>query len=646
MEVSRWIDQQIQDYPNSRFIITSLPFGYRSAHMERVGVVLEMQPFERTQIQQFIQNWYLQSEIMSRLGKDDSQTRQEAWRKSEDLIKRINNSPSLVTMTLNPLLLTMIATVHSFRGSLPERRVELYAEICDVLLGRRRDAKGIPSSLNADQKKGILQLLALELMKRKTVEFTPEVGNSLIQSKLATMTDIEMKPEEFFHEIENVSGLLVQKEKGVYEFAHKSFQEYLAAVQIKQSNQEYLLSDNISDSWWDETIRLYAAQSDTTDLICAALLNPNVVSLKIALDCEEEGLELEPEVRQHLKDWLQIGLESPEPEIAKLAAQVKLARRLSKLLRIDENLEIDTSYITCAEYQLFIDAQKTGEFQALQPNSSVEAQLLIDAQKAEVLQPLQPNSSLEYQLLLEAQTAEEDKQFPVNSPFPRFTPEDAKKPITGISFSEANGFCAWLTLNRLSEENKITHRTHCYRLPTESELDHYPAQDDEWLLGTGIRIARFQVPSRYTQLCYYLASGQWKEADKQTTQIMLQLANRENHGWLDVESIENFPCTDLSILDQLWVQYSSGHFGFTVQKRIWESIAGKLERYDYQSYEKYGEHVGWYGKDKDQWYSWEELNFSLDASEGHLPALHTYLRIFIHTHTISSLAQRLEKCTI
>jgi predicted NACHT family NTPase len=56
-------------------------------------------------------------------------------------------------MALNPLLLTMIATVHCYRGALPGRRVELYDEICDVLLGKRSEYKGIIEPLTAHQKK-------------------------------------------------------------------------------------------------------------------------------------------------------------------------------------------------------------------------------------------------------------------------------------------------------------------------------------------------------------------------------------------------------------------------------------------------------------------------------------------------------------
>ena len=67
---------------------------------------------------------------------------------------------------MNPLLLTMITTVHKERHSLPGRRVELYREICDVFLGKHRASKGLPLDLTPAQKKRVLQPLAWRMMEQ------------------------------------------------------------------------------------------------------------------------------------------------------------------------------------------------------------------------------------------------------------------------------------------------------------------------------------------------------------------------------------------------------------------------------------------------------------------------------------------------
>jgi hypothetical protein len=81
----------------------------------------------------------------------------------------------------------------------------------------------------------------------------------------------------------------------------------------------------------------------------------------------------------------------------------------------------------------------------------------------------------------------------------------------------------------------------------------------------------------YRKLRYLLVKGKWKEADQETARLMLAVAKREKEGWLDPESIDNFPCADLLTIDQLWVKYSNGRFGFSVQKQIYQSLGGTSE---------------------------------------------------------------------
>jgi GTPase SAR1 family protein len=312
-QVSRWVDEQMQVYQKTSFILTSRPFGYQSARLKQGVSVLEVQPFNLKQMEQFIHNWYLETEVMSRAGEVDIGVREDAKQQADDLIKRIKNSSPLAAMAVNPLLLTMIATVHRRGNALPGKRVELYKEICHVLLEKRQRAKDIPDPLTATQKQSVLQVLALELMQQNTREFTLSTGIiSLIQYKLTMVAGNTANPKDFLKQIKDVSGLLVEKEIGIYEFAHKTFQEYLAAVQVKESNQQNLLIQNINNSWWAETIRLYAAQSNSSNLIRAvlALPSPSIEALALAYDCLEEGLSVDSEVRRQLKEKLDADLES------------------------------------------------------------------------------------------------------------------------------------------------------------------------------------------------------------------------------------------------------------------------------------------------------------------------------------------------
>ncbi|WP_445631770.1 GUN4 domain-containing protein [Nostoc sp. DSM 114167] len=137
-----------------------------------------------------------------------------------------------------------------------------------------------------------------------------------------------------------------------------------------------------------------------------------------------------------------------------------------------------------------------------------------------------------------------------------------------------------------------------------------------------VLILASDVVVNYQNLENLLKAGQWKAADEETTRVMLKAAKKEQQGWLDYESIENFPCTDLRTIDQLWVKYSNGHFGFSVQKRIWLECGGKV---DYEAECLLGDRLGW--RNKIRWLEINEYNYSRDSAQGHLPTHGRDMRI-------------------
>ncbi|MEA5468519.1 GUN4 domain-containing protein [Spirulina sp. 06S082] len=62
----------------------------------------------------------------------------------------------------------------------------------------------------------------------------------------------------------------------------------------------------------------------------------------------------------------------------------------------------------------------------------------------------------------------------------------------------------------------------------------------------------------------------------------------------------------------------NGHFGFSVQKRIYESL-GEAEKYDYEIWKKFGTLVGW--RVKGTWLYYKDFTFNASAPQGHLPGV-------------------------
>lgn len=116
-------------------------------------------------------------------------------------------------------------------------------------------------------------------------------------------------------------------------------------------------------------------------------------------------------------------------------------------------------------------------------------------------------------------------------------------------------------------------------------------------------------PSDISDLQTFLATQQFRNADRETRRIMLQLSGRENEAWIDKESIERVSCEDLRLIDDLWQSYTQDQFGFTTQKALFQST-GKNE--------EFGELVGW--RKDESWLTTSDLDYSLNAPSGHLPS--------------------------
>jgi serine/threonine protein kinase len=130
-----------------------------------------------------------------------------------------------------------------------------------------------------------------------------------------------------------------------------------------------------------------------------------------------------------------------------------------------------------------------------------------------------------------------------------------------------------------------------------------------------------EVGMEYNNLRDLLKAQNWEEADKETIQVMLAVANREKERGLyvrHIDNIDNFPCEYLRYIDQLWVKYSDGRFGFSVQKKIYQSLGG-TESYDKKIWNTFEDKVGWRPRGNSLSPLDITFYFNNKAPKGHLP---------------------------
>jgi len=346
--VAKWVDELATAYSRNIFIATSRPYGYETARLYNDFLELHILDFTPEQVEEFIRYWTKAVKIKAR-GDDSKFTLKEAEKEADDLIKAIKGHPKIEALTTNPLLLTIVSLVHRYRGHLPERRVELYDECCDVLLFHWDSAKGIAGELKAPQKRLILQPVAFHLHKNGLREEKKEKVIEFLDNELPKIGVSKNKASELLEEIRDRCGILVETKLGYFGFTHPTFQEFLTARYILDNELEDFLVSKKRDKYWLEVTLLYCGMKDTTNLIQKISKEKEDIfytNLFLAGRCLAESLSVSPELRteitQKLFDiWRDVNefdkSQKTALEILKEIKDQKIILKLIELLRDKES---------------------------------------------------------------------------------------------------------------------------------------------------------------------------------------------------------------------------------------------------------------------------------------------------------------------
>lgn len=306
IKVANWVDELATAYSKNIFIATSRPYGYESAHLYNDFLELHILDFTPEQVKKFIEYWTKAVEIKAK-GDESDFTLQEAKKRAEDLLKAIEENPKIEVLTVNPLLLTIVSLVHRYRAALPKRRVELYEECCDVLLGYWDTAKGLAGELQPRQKRTVLQPLAFYLHQKGLREEKREKFIELLENELPKIGVSKEKAGDFLNNIKERCGVLVETRIDHFGFTHLTFQEFLTARHILDNELENFLVAIKRDKYWLEVTLLYCGMKDTTKLLTKILKEPEDIfhtNLFLAGRCLAESLSVSPELRNELTEEL------------------------------------------------------------------------------------------------------------------------------------------------------------------------------------------------------------------------------------------------------------------------------------------------------------------------------------------------------
>jgi hypothetical protein len=296
-------------------VLTARRAGYHQRRVPRVFTELEVLDFRRSDIEQFIEQWFRARQPVG-------------WpRKIEEFIGRLRaeKNTSLLTLAANPLLLTQLALVFEWSGDLPQKRFHIYKECTELVQRGWDNARGLVRAheLSMDEEIELLRELAWQTHRQRRRSLSADECGPLIVAQLQSLNRADLTPSQVLQELSNARGLLRDVGDEQYAFVHFTFQEYFTAQHLKEANHEQDLLTVLGDPWWEEVILLYAgAVYDASSLLAHLLAASDpagppedvfLSKLILAGRClAEQATVRQPELRQRIIERLFRELEGAE----------------------------------------------------------------------------------------------------------------------------------------------------------------------------------------------------------------------------------------------------------------------------------------------------------------------------------------------
>lgn len=287
------------DVPGNRFLATSRIAGYEDAPLDdRLFPQAIVQPFDDDDIRLFARRWSIAFEragAPARIEDHDAaaaelQRRAEARAKS--LSDAIFGADNITALARNPLLLTILALIHNQGTRLPDRRIDLYRLCVEALAETWNHARSLtgreiniflgdqklderfvinvlgPAALwvHEEQPGGLVEQGDL----RRQITATLRRTYGLVQGKAQALAD------DFIELVRRHTGLLQERGHRRYGFLHLTFEEYLAARALLESEMvddpDAMIQLRATDPGWREVLRLALASASLREASRLALL--------------------------------------------------------------------------------------------------------------------------------------------------------------------------------------------------------------------------------------------------------------------------------------------------------------------------------------------------------------------------------------
>ncbi|MFG3499186.1 NACHT domain-containing protein [Streptomyces sp. NPDC047928] len=254
-----WLSGLLARFPGTRCVATVRPLAVEPAWLASAGFdELTLLPMRDTDIQAFVSAWH-------RAARLDADPHEDLDDLERGLAQQFARNPALSDLARTPLLCAVICALHRLRqGFLPDTRWALYESALQMLLGTRDSRRSVDApegiTMNVEEHQQLLQRIAAWLVRGGQTEFTRDQALHQLARALPGMPRVRDQggPEAVLNHLLNRSGLLQERSADTFQFAHRTFQDFLAAKEFVDDDNLKEMLQHAHDQQWHDVLLLAA----------------------------------------------------------------------------------------------------------------------------------------------------------------------------------------------------------------------------------------------------------------------------------------------------------------------------------------------------------------------------------------------------
>jgi hypothetical protein len=297
-EVARLIKDLLRKYPRCRAVITCRSDVYRNEFTQAVDATLDLEELSDQQVRDFLGRW--------------KQTLPADHPFSVDrFLKVVYSRERLIPLIRNPLLLTMLVYLHTQAPErLPDSRTAIFEQCRDFLLSRSSseqtpEIKEIKNEILASLARLMQENAEVREGDGLSVDHSTAVREARrIQSAHGRNSSNGAEAEALLRALLERDCLLVPANGG-YRFRHRAFQDYFAAVALKDDPAGLVQRFRRSPATWLKTVKLWCGMDhDSSDVLTAIFAEDPLTALICLGEAKQVNAELANRIFAAFKDRL------------------------------------------------------------------------------------------------------------------------------------------------------------------------------------------------------------------------------------------------------------------------------------------------------------------------------------------------------